>query len=192
MWRIRQRARYGYAKFRLGFLGSKGIIREMVDFYHPGNVSIGNGCVIDRGVQFRCDEKATITIGDGCLIGDFAILATYGGNIQIGSQCSINPFCVLYGHGGLIIGNGVRIATHTVIVPGNHNFHDRDTPIHLQGSRGIGVAIADDVWVGASVTITDGVRIGCGSIVGAGAVVTKSIPEYEIWAGVPAVKIGER
>ena len=54
------------------------------------------------------------------------------------------------------------------------------------------IKIADDVWLGANVIVLKGVTIGRGAIVGAGAVVTKSIPEYEIWAGVPAKKLGVR
>jgi acetyltransferase-like isoleucine patch superfamily enzyme len=52
--------------------------------------------------------------------------------------------------------------------------------------------IGDDVWVGFSAVIMQGVTVGRGAIVGALAVVTKDIPPYEIWAGVPARKIGER
>lgn len=52
--------------------------------------------------------------------------------------------------------------------------------------------IGNDVWIGCDVTIIAGVTIGNGAIIGAGAVVTKDIPPYEIWAGVPAKKIGVR
>ncbi|GAB5442272.1 MAG: hypothetical protein Fues2KO_26210 [Fuerstiella sp.] len=48
------------------------------------------------------------------------------------------------------------------------------------------------MWLGAGVTVTAGVSIGDGAVVGAGAVVTHNVPEYEIWAGIPANKIGER
>lgn len=52
--------------------------------------------------------------------------------------------------------------------------------------------IGSDVWIGSNVSILRGVNIGNGAVVGAGAVVTHSIPPYEIWAGVPAKKIGQR
>lgn len=190
--KIRRRAYQCAARRRLGMLGSGAVLSGQVQFLHPKNITIGAGCVLDRGVRLKADPTTSITIGDRCLFGDFAILATDGGNIRIGDDCSVNPFCVLYGHGGLTIGNDVRIATHTVIVPANHRFAERSLPIRSQGTDLAPVTIADDVWIGASVTVTAGVQIGRGSVVGAGAVITKSIPEYEIWAGVPARKIGER
>jgi acetyltransferase-like isoleucine patch superfamily enzyme len=54
------------------------------------------------------------------------------------------------------------------------------------------VVLEDDVWLGAGVVVTPGVTIARGAVVGANAVVTKDVPEYEIWAGVPARRIGER
>ena len=54
------------------------------------------------------------------------------------------------------------------------------------------VIVEDDVWIGAAAVILSGVRIGKGSIIAAGSVVTKDIPPYEIWGGNPAVKIRGR
>jgi acetyltransferase-like isoleucine patch superfamily enzyme len=117
---------------------------------------------------------------------------TYGGFIRIGDHCSVNPFCVLYGHGGLTIGNNVRIATCTVIIPANHVFSDLDIPIHKQGTTALGIVIEDNVWIGANVTILDGVRIGRGAVIGAGAVVTKDVDPLHVVGGVPACTIKVR
>ena len=83
------------------------------------------------------------------------MLLTYGGDISIGNFCSINPFSVIYGHGGVKIGDGVRIATHCVIIPANHNFEAIDQFIFQQGETRKGIIIEDDVWLGAGARILD-------------------------------------
>lgn len=160
---------------------------------------IHNSFAITLGDRVQIEDHAVLQVNGGRLsIGDdthilpYAMIMTYGGEVSIGSHCTINPFCVLYGHGGLTIGNEVRIATHTIIIPANHIYEDPDIPIRLQGVRAEGVVIKDDVWLGAGVCVLDGVTIGQGSIVAAGGVVTKDVPDYAIVAGVPARIIGWR
>ena len=100
----------------------------------------------------------------------------------------------MYSANGIQIGNDVLIGPNCNIVPVNHNIRDRNIPIRLQGypeSKG-GIVIEDDVWLGASVTILDGVKIGKGAVIGAGSVVTKNIEPYSINFGVPSKKVGFR
>jgi acetyltransferase-like isoleucine patch superfamily enzyme len=133
-----------------------------------------------------------IEVGRDSEIHRGAILATYGGRIVLGEQCSVNPYCVLLGHGGLEVGNFVRIAPHTVIAPMNHVYEDPGRPIVEQGVRHEGIRIEDDVWVGANATILDGCTVGVGSVIAAGAVVTRSVPSYTVVAGCPAKVIKRR
>ncbi len=159
---------------------------------YPGDIAIGARCKISSRATLRIYGGGSIRVGRGARIWDYAMIMSYGGRVQIGDDCSINPFCALYGHGGLTIGNGVRIASHTVIVPANHTFADLETPIWRQPETRLGVEIGDDVWIAAGCRILDGVKIGRGCVIGAGAVVTKSLPEYSIAVGVPARVIGSR
>lgn len=133
-----------------------------------------------------------IIIGPNSFIDRGVILRTLDGTIEIGADCSINAYSVVYGSGGLRIGNSVRIAAHTVIVPSNHIFSDSDVLIKNQSLSLKGIFIEDDVWIGAGAKILDGVTIQKGTVVGAGAVVTKSTEPYAIVAGVPAVVIRYR
>ena len=136
-----------------------------------GRVIVGRNAVLDIGVVLRAD----------------------GGFIRIGDECSVNPYCVLIGSNeGLIIGNGVRIAAHSAIIATNHIFEDTSKYVYLQGSFSKGIIIEDDVWIGVGAKILDGVTIQKGTIVAAGAVVTKSTESYSIVAGVPAKKISSR
>ncbi|PKO34657.1 MAG: acyltransferase [Betaproteobacteria bacterium HGW-Betaproteobacteria-7] len=148
--------------------------------------TIGEGSRIGAYCELSSTSGGALDIGKRCDIGRAALLLTYGGTIQIGDDCSINPYSVIYGHGGLKIGNHVRIATHTVIIPANHNFDRFDAPICRQGLSMRGIVIDDDVWIGAHVVITDGVRIGTGAVIGAGAVVTSNVEPHAVYGGVPA------
>ena len=127
-----------------------------------------------------------IEIGAGCEINEFCMLLARGGSIRMGRNCSVHPFCVLYGHGGLVIGDHVRIATHTIVIPANHRFDDTSRNIAEQGETRLGITIEDDVWIGAGVSVLDGVTIGSGVVVGSGAVVTSDVPRNMVVAGVPA------
>lgn len=157
------------------------------------NIEVGRNVLIGDHVTIDCDrEESQIRIGDGTAILPYAMLLTCGGSISFGEQCSVNPFCMLYGHGGLTIGNFVRIATHVVIIPANHRFDDLELPITKQGVTKTGIVIEDDVWIGAGVTILDGVRIRRGCVVAAGAVVDTDCGPYEVVGGVPAKVIKRR
>lgn len=75
-----------------------------------------------------------------------------------------------------------------VIFSRNHEFSDLDTPMRLQGYKDSApCVIGDDVWIGRRVMIMPGVHIGNHCIIGAGAVVTKDVPDWAIVAGNPAV-----
>lgn len=148
--------------------------------------NIGYGTKISSRAKLKTVNGGQISIGKHCSIHDYAHILTYGGKIEIGDNCSVNPFCMLYGHGNLKIGNGVRIASSSIIIPSNHIIEDINKPIYLQGNSNIGIIIEDDVWIGAGSKILDGVTVGRGSVIGAGSVVTKNIAEFTVVAGNPA------
>ena len=64
--------------------------------------------------------------------------------------------------------------------------------MNVQPNTTLPIVLENNVWLGVNAVVLKGVTIGSGAIVGAGAVVTKSVPAGEIWAGIPARKIGER
>lgn len=132
------------------------------------------------------DDDGGIKIGDHTMIQPYVIIDTCGGSISLGSNCSVNPFCILYGHGGLHIGDNVRIAPHTVIMPFQHIFDSLERPAYEQGLSMKGITIGEDVWTGTGVRVLDGVVVGNGAVIGAGAVVTGEIPAGAIAVGLPA------
>jgi acetyltransferase-like isoleucine patch superfamily enzyme len=160
------------------------ILRRL--FRDKKDITIGAGSKVSKSAKLDTPYRGSIRIGKNCDIGDYSMLLTYGGSIVIGDDCSVNPFCVLYGHGGLTIGNKVRIATHTVIIPANHVFEDVSVPIMNQKEERLGIKIGNDVWISSGVRILDGVSIGNGVVIASGSVVTKSFPDNVVIAGVPA------
>jgi acetyltransferase-like isoleucine patch superfamily enzyme len=147
---------------------------------------------VARRSTIRICGGGSIRIGKHCEIHDYAMLLTYGGAIELGDHCSVNPFTIIYGHGGVKIGSGVRIAAHTVIIPANHTRGDDAVPLHRSGYTAEGIRIEDNVWIGAGCRILDGVHIGQSAVIGAGSVVTKSVPARSTVAGVPARVIKQR
>jgi acetyltransferase-like isoleucine patch superfamily enzyme len=145
-----------------------------------------------KNVVLDTEFGGSITIGEKSELQYGVILMTYGGNILIGKNCSINPYTVLYGHGNLTIGDNVLIAGHCLIIPANHNFSNIDVPITYQGETKKGIVIENNVWIGSGCRILDGVTIGEGSIVAAGAVVNRNVEPFTIVGGVPAKNIRKR
>lgn len=94
---------------------------------------------------------------------------------------------------GTTIGKDVMMGPDCIIYTRNHAHQRTDIPMIHQGyEEHRPVVIGDDVWIGSRVTILPGVHIGNGCIIGAGAVVTKSVPDYCIAAGNPARVVKKR
>lgn len=108
-----------------------------------------------------------------------------GKNVVIGSYSGLNVGCWI--GNDTIIGNDVMFGPEVSILSGGHNFERTDIPMREQGATPRKpVVIGDDVWIGTRVIILPGIQIGSHSIIGAGSVVTKDIPEYAVVAGNPA------
>ncbi|HPD45180.1 MAG TPA: acyltransferase [Candidatus Woesebacteria bacterium] len=107
--------------------------------------------------------------------------------ITIGQDTIIGDHCFLDGRAPLKIGNHVGIASQVLIY---NDEHDINSPTY--GNSFGPVEIGDYVFIGPRVIILPGVKIGRGAVIAAGAVVTKNIPDFEIWGGVPARKIADR
>jgi acetyltransferase-like isoleucine patch superfamily enzyme len=135
--------------------------------------SVGNGVYVGNGGIFTFNN---IEIGDDVYIAPRCVFQSSYGKIKIGSHCMFGPGVHIHG--------------------GNHRIHDvgklmKQSYKKEQGDDGT-VIIEDDCWIGANAIILSNVTIGTGSVVAAGAVVTKSILPYSIYSGVPAVKLRPR
>lgn len=150
-----------------------------------------NGLVFTGGSLFVSRAKnSTISIGRGCrfmskecgnLIGlnHRCMLSTVdSAKLVIGDRCSFSGVA-LRCFGDITLGDNVRVGANTTIISGDAHQDDpragKDKPINIE----------DNVWIGSNVMILKGVTIGRNSVVGAGSIVTKSIPENVVAAGNP-------
>ncbi len=137
---------------------------------------VAGGCFDKHGKNINIERKADFGKGDGISIGD---------NSGLGVNCEVR--------GPLEIGANVMMGPDVRIMTSKHDTSRTDIPMNQQGHLPKQkVIIGDDVWIGARVIILPGLTIGSGSIIGAGAVVTKDVPEYAVVAGVPAKVIKYR
>jgi len=108
-----------------------------------------------------------------------------GDRSQLGQNCVISP--------GVTIGNDVVMGPDVIIMATAHAFENKDIPINKQAALPINpIEIGDDVWIGTRVIILPGVKVGNGSVIGAGSVVKHNVPDYAIVAGAPAKVIRYR
>lgn len=162
---------------------------------HPGKISIGERVSIDDDVLLDASgagEKG-ISLGDGVIVSRSCVIQGKTGPVMIGNRADIGCNCIFSSVSGIEIGQSTLIAGHCYIGGGRYRSDRLEIPMMDQGMYSEGpVILGDDVWLGAGVIVLDGVRIGRGSIVGAGSVVTREIPEYSVAVGVPARVIGTR
>jgi acetyltransferase-like isoleucine patch superfamily enzyme len=162
--------------------------------YWP-HISRSSKCWFQTGVVFKpyYDLAGNLklilrgrnTIGNGTVFQGSASIV-----FGAGSYCAGN--CVFAANKGIEIGENVMIADQVSIRDTAHVFSDSLTDMIAQGITTSPVIIEDDVWIGHGATVLKGVRIGRGSIVAAGAVVTRDVDRFIIVAGVPARPIGVR
>lgn len=149
--------------------------------------SAGKRVIIAAHVDILMPER--LTVGDDVEFKYSCHLEVNNG-ITIGSGTHFAPFCVLYGP--LEIGDNCAFAAHCTFACVGHGYERTDIPMVKQPSTAKKTVIEDDVWFGANVVVVGGVRIGRGSIIGAGAVVTKDVAPYSVMGGVPAKLIRKR
>jgi acetyltransferase-like isoleucine patch superfamily enzyme len=152
---------------------------------------VGEGVVIENGALILDPES--VSIGSNVYIGHYAVLRGYQGKrLVIGDDTYIGQLTYINSAGGVQIGSRVGIGPCVKIMSSYHSEEGRDVPVLMCDLEFAEVIIEDDCDIGIGAIILPGRRVGRGSIIGAGSVVTHDVEPYIIVAGVPARKIGER
>lgn len=145
---------------------------------------------IDR----RALIKNNTRIDPSVKIGPWVVIDGSGGIVKIGEGSCVNAHSWIdAGRSKVEIGSHVEIGPGVLISCGAHNFDDPNLLISEQGIKeGEDIIIENNCWLGMGVVVCPGVKIGNGSVVGAGSVVTQDIPPYSVVVGVPAKIIKKR
>lgn len=123
--------------------------------------------------------------GTGRICGD--VIVQNGKNIFIGNNSFVNGGQLIAGENSkIVIGNDCMISYNVHLRTTYHNYKDRSLPMNKQGMEEADIIIKDNVWIGYGVQVMSGVTINEGSVVAAGAVVTKDVPPNCCVAGIPA------
>jgi acetyltransferase-like isoleucine patch superfamily enzyme len=152
-----------------------------------GIVQIGAYCTIEDNVviDLGSSGRGVFILGSRSKIKIGSVLRCYENKLVIGHRVTLGNFCVVSAHGGIEIGEYTMTGPHCVIHAADHTTEGAE-PMRLLGEMASGIVIGRDCWIGAHAVILDGVSIGEGSIVGAGAIVNRSIEPNTIAYGVPA------
>ena len=183
--------------YRIGKKFVKGcFIRLFLKETH-GMLLVGKGVQISHGKHIRCGKNVKFEdyseihglCSDGLNFGDYVTISRgvmirpssyyggdYGVGLTMGEHSSIGPYGYVGCSGKITIGKNVMFGPKCSLFAENHVFSDTETSIKSQGVKQKGITIEDDCWIGSNVTILDGVTIGRGSVIGAGTLVTRSIP----------------
>lgn len=174
------------------FIGSRVKVR------HAYQITAGKNLILEDNVSLNALSFDGVHFGDHVSIGrnstlfGTGIISNKGKGIKIGNRTGINTGAYLAGQGGIIIGDDVITGPNLQIFSENHVFADLHQIIKEQPLTRTGVMVGNNCWIGGGVTILDGVTIGNGCVIAAGSVVTKSVPDNSIVAGVPAKVIRNR
>lgn len=186
---IGSRSMFYYCLNRIAFIGKKIKLGNNVVFNgviyvkNKGECIIGNDCIINSSLRANpigCGTKVCIRIGND-------------GSLKIGNGCKLSNAAFICDNSSINIGNYVHIGSGAKFYA--TDFHSmnpyerakvpEDPNLVTRGP----ISIKDHAFIGANVFVLKNITIGENSIVGAGSVVTKSIPDNEVWAGNPAKKI---
>lgn len=170
------------------------------------NIMIGSNVVFGKNVKLISEGEGEITIGDDCFIADNVLISArkkvvigkgtrihefssmQGCEISLGEDVWVSKFCFIIG-ADISVGDRSILAPFVQILDTEHYIDPVTGQITMGAGETAPVKIEENAWLGNGAKVMKGVSIGRGSIVGAGAVVTKDIPPGMVAVGVPAKTI---
>lgn len=151
----------------------------------PG-VTIGDYCRLDCLGSEGVILKRGSTLRRGVHVEVTSVLRQVGVGLTLGERAGVSEGCYIGAKGRVEIGSDTIIGPGCRVIAEDHVFERADTTIRAQGVTRRGITIGSDCWLGAGVTVLDGVVVEDGCVVGAESLVTGTIPALSVAYGVPA------
>jgi acetyltransferase-like isoleucine patch superfamily enzyme len=183
-----------YGRHILARMTPRGYTAPSAEVYHD-SLQCGRQVFLgDRVVIYQCQNGGAVHLGHGVVVERDCILQTgQSGDISIESGSHIQPRCIFSAFMAPIhIGSDVQIAPNCTFYSYDHGFASGQSIKGQALTTKGGIMVDHGAWLGVGVNVLDGVHIGAGAIIAAGAVVTHDIPAEAIAGGVPARVIGVR
>lgn len=150
------------------------IVWSQVKIQGVAKIRFGHRFTAGRGLWLQAIGDGVLTIGDNVNMSDWVHIGALS-SVTIGPGCLLGSKVLITDHSH---GTAIDIASAAPLRPDAR-------PLLSKGP----VVLENNVWLGDSVVVLPGVRIGSNAVVGANSVVTKNIPNNTIWAGTPAIQI---
>jgi acetyltransferase-like isoleucine patch superfamily enzyme len=177
---------------RLIFMGPGAQLQNASMIRFGRAVTLGPGTIVDGLAEQGVELGDNVTIGAYSIVRSTGVLTKLGVGVRMGRNSSIDAYSFIGAAGGVFIGENVIMGQHISFHAEDHDYSRMDCPIRDQGTRRKGIVVEDDCWIGSNVTFLDGVHVGRGCVIGAGAVVNGTIPDYSVAVGIPARVVATR
>jgi acetyltransferase-like isoleucine patch superfamily enzyme len=143
-------------------------------------------CFVGPGVQLEIARNARLVLGRWSWIGHGCKIRIHQGEVRIGAKTVMGQECTISAYQRVAVGHECVIADRVMLIDFDHGVVEVERPIRLQGIYKRDVQVGNNCWIGSGACILRGVTIGDNAIIGTSAVVTKSLPDNAVAAGIPA------
>jgi acetyltransferase-like isoleucine patch superfamily enzyme len=151
-----------------------------------GRLETDGLCFVGRGVKLEIGRTATLALGRWSWIGQGTKIRVHEGRVSIGAKSVLGQECTISAYQRVEIGRECIVADRVMLIDFDHGVVEVERPIRLQGIYKRDVRVGHNVWIGYGACILRGVSIGDNCVIGTAAVVTASLPNNAVAAGVPA------
>jgi acetyltransferase-like isoleucine patch superfamily enzyme len=151
-----------------------------------GRLQTDGICFVAPDVKLEIGRDAVLRLGRWSWLGHGTKIRVHEGECEIGAKTVLGQECTISAFQHVSIGRECIVADRVMLIDFDHGVVEVERPIREQGIYKRDVRVGNNVWMGYGACVLRGVTIGDNAVVGTSAVVTKSLPENAVAAGVPA------